>query len=83
MHFKNFNGKLQNFPVISEFANLRIMTYNVWFDGHNDTNRFNQIVNIILKSNSNIVCLQECTNKFLKILTSNKKIVEKFPHFGF
>jgi hypothetical protein len=31
-HFKNNKGKFQNFPIINEFANLRIMTYNIWFD---------------------------------------------------
>ena len=56
-YFKNFEGFVQNFPVITEFVNLRIMTYNVWFDTHNDKNRFETIVVLILASNSNVVCL--------------------------
>jgi exonuclease III len=59
------------------------MTQNVWFDGHNDKNRFEAIIGMILESNANIVCLQECTNKFLKMLVENKKILEKFRYFGF
>ena len=27
--------EFQNFPVIQEFQNLRIMTYNIWFDNTN------------------------------------------------
>ncbi len=55
--FKNHTGKLQNFPVIKEFANLRIMTYNVWFEGYNSDVRNEAIIKMILKSNANIVCL--------------------------
>lgn len=83
MHFKNFSGKLQNFPVIKEFANLRIMTYNVWFEGYNAETRHQAIIKMILKSNANVVCLQECTNEFLNKLQNCPEIMAKYKHFGF
>ena len=44
MHFKNFKGKFQNFPVIKDFSNLRIFTYNVWFEGYNVEIRHQAII---------------------------------------
>lgn len=81
--FKNSTGKLQNFPVIKEFANLRIMTYNVWFEGYNSDVRNEAIIKMILKSNANIVCLQECTNQFLNKLESCVELMAKYKYFGF
>ena len=67
---------------MNEFANLRIMTYNIWFDQHNNRSRYAHIIKIILESNANVVCLQECTNQFLSLLTENKSITDKYKHFG-
>ena len=64
-NFKNFEKKVQNYPVIEKFANLRIMTYNIWFELHNQQNRFETIVQMILLSNANVICLQECTQGFI------------------
>lgn len=85
MHFKKLkeNSDLQKFPVIQEFSNLRIMTYNVWFDAHNKDNRYEAIIQMILMSNANVVCLQECTTIFLSKLVNNKHIKAKFKHYGF
>ena len=58
------------------------MSYNVWFDNFNSDNRYEAIVKMILSSNSNVICLQECTSKFIKMLVENKKVVQKYPHFG-
>ena len=65
IHFKKKNLSFQNFPIIQEFTNLRILTYNIWFDNYNAENRNSAIIFEILESNSNIVCLQECTLKFI------------------
>ena len=58
------------------------MTYNVWFEGHNDDNRYANIIKMILDSKSNVVCLQECTDKFVKLLANDNDIREKFPSVG-
>lgn len=81
-HFKNFAGKLQNFPVIQEFVNLRVMTYNVWFDAHNQDNRLEAIIQMILKSNANVVCLQECTQTMITKLSQNKQITTRYKYWG-
>lgn len=59
------------------------MTYNVWFDAHNKDNRYEAIIQMILMSNANVVCLQECTTIFLSKLVNNKQIRAKFKHYGF
>ena len=38
---------------------------------------------MILKSNANVVCLQECTNQFLNILQYSPEIMAKYKYFGF
>lgn len=38
---------------------------------------------MILKSRANIICLQECTNKFFKVLFTHEGILKKFKSFGF
>ena len=43
-YFQNFEGHVQNYPIINEFVNLRIMSYNVWFDDFNKQNRYEAIV---------------------------------------
>ena len=35
-----------------------------------------------MESNANVVCLQECTNTFLSLLTENKSVMDKYKHFG-
>lgn len=81
-YFQNFEDHVQNYPIINEFVNLRIMSYNVWFDDFNRQNRYEAIVQMILASNANVLCLQECTTHFIKMLVQNKKVVQKYPHFG-
>lgn len=81
--FQNCIGKLQNFPVIKEFANLRIMTYNVWFEGYNSEIRNEAIIRMIMKSNANIICLQECTNQFLSKMQNSPELMAKYKYFGF
>ena len=38
---------------------------------------------MILDSNANIICLQECTHKFFKTIFENDDILKKFNHIGF
>jgi mRNA deadenylase 3'-5' endonuclease subunit Ccr4 len=54
------------------------MTYNVWFDAHNSYKRYETITEMILESNANVICLQECMTKFYKILFGDKRIIKKF-----
>ena len=59
------------------------MTYNVWFEGYNAETRHQAIIKMILKSNANVICLQECTNCFLNKLQSSPEIMAKYKYFGF
>lgn len=38
---------------------------------------------MILESNANVVCLQECTQKFFEILFADERILSKFKSVGF
>lgn len=38
---------------------------------------------MILKSNANIICLQECTKNFLDKLQSSPELMQKYKYFGF
>ena len=77
-----FKSKLQRFPVIRTFANCRVMTYNVCFDGHNADNRHGAIIEIIAQSKANIVCLQEVTAQFLQKLLADSRIKAKYEQIG-
>ena len=61
------DGKIKIKPLIKKLpelqTNLRVLTWNVWFDDANFNERMLAIVEIITKSEADIVCLQEVTKE--------------------
>ena len=47
---------------------LSVLTYNIWFDGYNSTNRYNCILALMEDSQADFICLQEVTQSFLQLL---------------
>lgn len=76
-------NKVRRYPVIANLGSLRIMSYNVWYDMFNQKQRYRAIIEMIIKSNANVVCLQEVTNHFYKVLFDDKRIKMKYKSLGF
>jgi len=53
---------------------LILVTYNVWFEDHHLEERFKALCNILIETNADIICLQEVTPKFLKLLRKEEWI---------
>ncbi|KAJ3086813.1 hypothetical protein HK102_012411 [Quaeritorhiza haematococci] len=53
---------------------LKILTYNIWFDALTLRLRTPHIIRLIEEHSADIVCLQECTEEFLRTLTSSPLI---------
>lgn len=49
---------------------ITVLTYNIWFGENNKTNRFDCILQMLKKSGSDFICLQEVTNDFINLLHS-------------
>jgi endonuclease/exonuclease/phosphatase family metal-dependent hydrolase len=54
-----------------ELKELKISTFNVWFDRFYFSDRVNEIINILKSSSSHIICLQEVTAQFINLLAKN------------
>jgi endonuclease/exonuclease/phosphatase family metal-dependent hydrolase len=54
-----------------ELKELKISTFNVWFDRFYFVDRVNEIINILKSSNTHIICLQEVTPQFINLLARN------------
>lgn len=47
---------------------LKVMSWNVYFDDYSGEDRYPEIIKTIAKQNPDVVCLQEATDKFIKSL---------------
>ncbi|MCK4706236.1 MAG: endonuclease/exonuclease/phosphatase family protein, partial [Gammaproteobacteria bacterium] len=47
---------------------LKVMSWNVYFDDSSGEDRYPEIIKTIAKQNPDVVCLQEATDKFIKSL---------------
>ena len=57
---------------------LKILTYNVWFDSYNWDNRCKAIFEICEEKSPDVICFQEVTNDFLNLLLSLKFIKDNY-----
>ena len=64
--------------VSTDKTSLSVLTYNVWFGEHNFDDRVRAIIQIILDSDADIVCLQEVTGNFLKMFLRNDTILSRY-----
>eukprot|EP00347_Sterkiella_histriomuscorum_P002487 403367959 len=53
---------------------IKVMTYNVWFDDHFRDERYQVIINMIEQSDADFICLQEVTQAFMSSLLQNTTI---------
>jgi len=78
-----FNSKkkcweIHNKKPITSLSSLKIVTYNVWFDSLALDFRAIQLLRIIEKTDADIICLQEVTNNFVKIIMDTPLMREKY-----
>lgn len=57
---------------------LKIITYNIWFDKYNWENRLINIAKICETKNPDIICFQEVTDDFINFIFSLKFIQERY-----
>jgi endonuclease/exonuclease/phosphatase family metal-dependent hydrolase len=53
---------------------MRILSWNIYFDDESGKERYPLILDELLKLNSDIICLQEVTNDFLKVLKTGESL---------
>src|SRR2546425_4612914 len=54
--------------------NLKILTYNLWFDTVNIVSRYESLISVVSDTNPDILCFQEVTKDILELL--KKHLVE-------
>ena len=71
-------------PDLTEIIEKKIsfMTYNVWFEEHNFTNRVYAIFQLLEKYSADFICLQEVTRRFLNNLLDQKFIRDNYHVSG-
>ncbi|KAJ3256485.1 Tyrosyl-DNA phosphodiesterase 2 [Boothiomyces macroporosus] len=57
---------------------ISVVTYNIWFDGLLQKERYSALLQEISKYNPDVVCLQECNHQSQKIFTENQFIQENY-----
>lgn len=55
-------------PTTQVEREIKLITYNVWFSTNNWVNRALSLFDIINREDANLICLQEVTTDFLKLL---------------
>lgn len=87
---KEINLEIKKWKKGEDVPNkFKIITYNIWGLTRGEKNdnlysykkRMLKIKNILLKSNADILCLQEMSNKSYKLLIKNK-IKEQYPYMS-
>lgn len=84
-----FDGSLQLWRLLqpsdapspdTEFreAELRVLTYNVWFDGFAQQQRCLELLRLIADRKCDVVCLQEMTAATMSLFTASKFIREHY-----
>lgn len=63
-------------PASVEF--LTMYTQNIWFEDHNQEERFENLLKMIEESNADFICLQEVTQEFQLQLSTNSTIVSRY-----
>lgn len=53
---------------------LTVMSWNVYFDDISDKTRYENIIKTILKTDPDIICLQEVTDQFINQLSNNRQL---------
>jgi endonuclease/exonuclease/phosphatase family metal-dependent hydrolase len=56
---------------------LKIMSWNIYFDDTNDSQRYSSILATIRNQKADIVCLQEVTDKFITLI-SNSNVLDDY-----
>lgn len=70
-------------PALTAFANeLKVLSYNVYFDDTTGKNRYPQIIELIKNGNFNVIALQECTARFIELLLNDQYFQEFTIAFG-
>ena len=64
--------------ITTDKTSLSVLTYNVWFGEHNFDDRVRAIIQIVLDSDADVVCLQEVTGNFLKMFLRNDTILQRY-----
>jgi endonuclease/exonuclease/phosphatase family metal-dependent hydrolase len=62
---------------------LKLLTWNVWFNNHENIFRFESILNLTYMLDVDVVCFQEVTPLFMSILSRNDLITLKYSFSKF
>ncbi|EAR93581.1 endonuclease/exonuclease/phosphatase family protein (macronuclear) [Tetrahymena thermophila SB210] len=57
---------------------LKFISYNVWFDQFNFVERNQELRKLFLKHDPDFICLQEVTQYFIQLLSSDKELCSKY-----
>lgn len=57
---------------------LKVLTYNVWFEDHEFAERTVALLNLIDSSDADFVCLQEVTSPFASALANDPRLTAKY-----
>jgi len=64
-------------PILSQADELTLMTWNVYYDDDSGKTRYPNIMEMIGRENTDVVCLQEVTPTFVTLL-HNSRLLEKY-----
>jgi hypothetical protein len=77
----NFDSKTWNnvdfIPFIIE-GSISFITYNVWFENHNMTNRYLELFKLINSYQPDFICIQENTHNFMAQLLKQELIQKNY-----
>mmetsp|Transcript_7169 Transcript_7169/g.21332 ORF Transcript_7169/g.21332 Transcript_7169/m.21332 type:complete len:353 (-) Transcript_7169:322-1380(-) len=57
---------------------ISVLTWNVWFGRHRQTDRYSAIVAEVLRRDVDVACFQEVTAPFVAALTSSRDVRDKY-----
>lgn len=58
--------------------NFTVVTWNVWFDPHCAEERWRQLLGLALARDPDVICLQEVTPEFTRVLEADGRIAEGY-----
>jgi endonuclease/exonuclease/phosphatase family metal-dependent hydrolase len=61
-------------PIKAQAEEIKLLSYNVYFDDETGNTRYPEIIKFIKQGNYNLIALQECTPKFLSLLNYDAKL---------
>ncbi len=73
-----YNKKMNKKKEEEGVKEVKILTYNVWFDSFNREKRYQEILRLVEESHADVVCLQEVIPAFIQLFKQSKLLQYRY-----